>query len=105
VEAQGAGAERRPDRGVALEPGIGLHRAAASRRDVADVELARRVLVEARGLGGDDAEDNAPEVGGTAEVLGEALEHHLLVAAPRPEAEGARAHRMAREAGAAPVRP
>ena len=43
-------------------------------------------------------------MGGTAEVLREALEHDLVVAAPRHEAEGARADRMAREAGPALVR-
>ena len=42
-------------------------------------------------------------MGGTAEVLGEAFEHHLVVAPPRHEAERPRPHRMAREPGAALV--
>ena len=100
VEAHRVRPEGRPDRHLALQHRIGLHRAAMPGRDVGEVEVAGLVVVEAGDLGGDDAEHHPLEPRRSAEVLGEGLQHHPVVPAPFLEAERAAADRVRGEGGA-----
>ena len=97
VEAHPVGAQGRPDRHLCAERGIGLHGPAVAGRDVADVEVAGLVVVEAGDLGRDDAEHHPLQVGRAPEVVGEGLEHHAVVAPPLLQAKRAGPHGAARE--------
>ena len=102
VEPDRARPERRPDRDVGTGPRIALDAAAVSRRNVGDVEVAGPVLVEARDLGGDDPEDDPVEERRAPEVLGEALEHELVVVPPLGEPERPGPDGVTGERGPAP---